>query len=161
GRVVIDDERNGQRSVFENISLSVTRPHAGEVVFSIGSEAQDRPWLFLAGVKAITEGRRAVSIEARKIALRDGLLALRIGDGQIDADVPVSATLRAEIEQDGTPHTAGGRIVVGPGQITETSDTVTRIPVDRAEATVEWDAARRRVSIPFQIVSAGNRFTLI
>src|SRR5207342_2857486 len=37
GRVVVDDQRNGQQSVFENISLSITRPQAGEVVFSIGS----------------------------------------------------------------------------------------------------------------------------
>ena len=161
GRVIVDDERNGQRSIFENISLSVTRSHAGEVVFSIGSEAQERPWLFLAGVKALNEGRRAVSIEARQISLRDVLLAVRIGDGQIDADVPVSATLRAEIEKDGTPYTAGGRIVVGAGHIAEAGDTVGRVPVERAEATVEWDASRRRVSIPFQVVSGGNRFTLV
>jgi hypothetical protein len=161
GRVTVDDQRNGQRSVFENISLSVTRPHAGEVVFSIGSEAQDRPWLFLAGVKAMEEGRRAVSIEARKIALRDVLLALRVGDNQIDADVPVSATLRAEIEQDGTPHTAGGRVVIGPGRISDTGDAGATVPVDHAEATLEWDSARRRVSLPFQIISGGNRFTLI
>ena len=81
-----------------NISLSVTRPQAGEVVFSIGSEHHDVRGCLLAGVKALTEGRRAVSIEARKIALRDVLLALRFGDGQIDADIPVSATLRAEID---------------------------------------------------------------
>ncbi len=99
GRVVVDDQRNGQQSVFENISLSVTRSDNGEVVFSIGLDAHDKPWLLLAGVKGLAEGRRAVSIEARKIALRDVLLALRVGDGQIDADVPVSATLRAEIEK--------------------------------------------------------------
>jgi hypothetical protein len=161
GRVVVDDQRNGQQSVFENISLSVTRSQAGEVVFSIGSEAHDRPWLLLAGVKALAEGRRAVSVEARKIALRDVLLALRIGDGQIDADVPVSATLRAEIERDGTPHTVGGRMVIGPGHITETGDAGAKVAVDKAELTLEWDPANRRVSIPFQVVSGGNRFTLI
>ncbi|MGZ5895151.1 MAG: hypothetical protein ACXWJ6_02730, partial [Xanthobacteraceae bacterium] len=161
GRVIVDDQRTGQRSIFENISLSLTRPQAGEVVFSIGSETQDKPWLLLAGVKALGEGRRAVSIEARKIALRDVLLALRVGDRQIDADVPVSATLRAEIEQDGTPHTAGGRVVVGPGHISDGTDEMGQVPVDRAEATIEWDATRRRVSIPFQVVSGGNRFTLI
>ena len=161
GRVVVDDQRNGQQSVFENISLSITRPQAGEVVFSIGSEAHDRPWLLLAGVKALAEGRRAVSIEARKIALRDVLLAMRVGDGQIDADVPVSATLRAEIERDGTPNTAGGRMVIGPGHITDTSEAGSKIAVDKAELTVEWDSAKRRVSIPFQIVSGGNRFTLV
>jgi hypothetical protein len=161
GRVTVDDQRTGQRSVFDNISLSLTRPQAGEVVFSIGSENQEKPWLLLAGVRALGEGRRAVSIEARKIALRDVLLALRVGDGQIDADVPVSATLRAEIEKDGTPHSAGGRVVVGPGTISDGSDEMGQVPVDRAEATIEWDSARRRVSIPFQIVSGGNRFTLI
>jgi len=161
GRVIVDDQRNGQQSVFENISLSVTRSDAGEVVFSIGSEAHDRPWLLLAGVKALPEGRRAVSIEARKIALRDVLLAARIGDGQIDADVPVSATLRAEIERDGTPRAVGGRMVVGPGHITDMADAGATVPVDKAELTLEWDPVQRRVAIPFQVVSGGNRFTLI
>ena len=160
GRVVIDDQRNGQRSVFENITLSLTRPHAGEVVFTIGSEQIERPWLLLAGVKSLGEGRRAISIEARKIALRDVLLALRVGDGQFDADIPFSAAVRAEIQQDGTPVTATGRMFIGPGIIGENGDEKNRIPIDRAEVTLEWNPAQRTLSLPFQIVSGTTRLTL-
>jgi len=159
GRVVVDDQRNGQRSVFEHISLSITRPRPGEVVFSIGSEHHERPWVLLAGVKPLGEGRRAVSIEARKIALRDVLLALRFGDGHFEADVPFSAAIRAEIAQDGHPTVAGGRMVVGPGVIGGSGDEDSRIPIERAEITFEWDGARRLLAVPFQVVAGGNRFT--
>jgi len=161
GRVVVDDQRNGQRAVFENMSIKLERPHAGEVVFSIGSQQTERPWLLLAGVKALGEGRRAVSIEARQIALRDVLLALRVGDGQFDADVPFSATLRAEIEKNGKPLAAGGRMVVGPGVIGENGDPASRIPIDRAEINIEYNGTRRLLSMPFQIVSGSTRITLV
>lgn len=159
GRLIVDDQRSGQRSVFEHISLSITRPRAGEVVFSIGSEHHDRPWVLLAGVKPLGEGRRAVSIEARKIALRDVLLAVRFGDGQLDADIPFSAAVRAEIEKDGRPMLAAGRMVVGPGVIGGSADGDTRVTIDRAEISFDWDGTRRLLGIPFQIVSGGNRFT--
>ena len=160
GRVVIDDQRNGQQSVFENISLSLTRPKAGEVVFSIGSEQAERPWLLLAGVTSLGEGRRQISIEARKIALRDVLLAMRIGDGQFDADIPFSAAIRAELQQDGTPVTANGRMLIGPGVIGENGDEANRINIDRAEVSLEWDGARHALRMPFQIVSGTTRITL-
>jgi hypothetical protein len=94
GRVIVDDQRNGQRSLFENINLSLTRPRAGEVVFAIGSDHHERPWQLLASVKAIGNGRRAVAVEARKIALRDLLLALRASDSTLDAEIPFSAAGR-------------------------------------------------------------------
>jgi len=159
GRLVVDDQRNGQRSVFEHISLSVTRPQAGEVIFSIGSEQQDRPWVLLAGVKPLGEGKRAVSIEARKIALRDVLLAVRFGDGQLEADIPFSAAIRAEIAQDGHPLVAAGRMVIGPGVVGGPGDGDTRVAIDRAEINFDWDGARRILGIPFQLISGGNRIT--
>ncbi|HLA19921.1 MAG TPA: DUF3971 domain-containing protein, partial [Pseudolabrys sp.] len=161
GRIVVDDQRNGQRSVFDNITLSLTRPRAGEVVFKIGSEQHERPWLLLASVKTTAGSRRAVSIEARKISLRDVLLALRLGDGQLAADVPFSATVRAEIGADGTPETVNGRMVVGPGMIGDIAQGNGRIAINRAEIGMEWDASRRLLAAPFQIISGANRFTLM
>ena len=160
GRVIVDDQRNGQQSIFENISLSLTRPHAGEVVFSIGSEQIERPWLLLAGVTSLGDGRRGISIEARKIALRDVLLALRVGDGQFAADIPFSAAIRAEIQQDGTPLAASGRMLIGPGMVGLGGDDGGHLNIDRAELSLEWDSVRRAVTIPFQIVSGGTRITL-
>lgn len=161
GNLVVEDLRNGQRSRFEKINLSLTRPGAGEVLLSLGSESTERPWTLLAGIKAIGHGRRAVVVEARKVALRDLMLAMRLGDGQIDLDLPMSASLRAEIAEDGTPHLASARMLLGPGTFADTNDPQGRISIDRAELSVEWDAARRAFAAPFQIVSSGNRITLV
>src|ERR1700732_5253739 len=36
-----------------------------------------------------------------------------------------------------------------------------KIPVDRAEFSLDWDAQRQSLAMPFQIVSGGNRVTLL
>ena len=115
GSLVVDDRRNGKQSNFQKINLSLTRPQAGEMIFSVGSDSAERPWTMLAGVKPIGQGRRAVSIEARRIMLRDILMCLRQGDDQLVAEVPVSASIHGEMGQDGMLDIANGRLLVGPG----------------------------------------------
>jgi len=158
---VVEDLRNGQQSKFEKINLSLTRLSAGEVVLRISSDNPDRPWVLLAGVKPLGEGRRAVSIEARKIMMRDLLLALRLGDGQVDSDLPLSVSLRAELARDGAPQMASGQVLIGAGTITDATDRDSHVAIDRAELTVDWDASRHTFAAPFQIVSGANRITLV
>jgi hypothetical protein len=161
GNLVVEDRRNGRRSDFQKINLSLTRPRAGEMVFSVGSDNPEHPWTLLARVKPIGEGRRALSFEAHKILLRDLLLCLRHGDDQVDADVPVTADLHGEMAADGTLDLAGGRVLVGPGTVGDAVDPLARVWIDRAEFNLDWDATRHSIVVPLQIVSGGNRFTLV
>jgi len=160
GNLVVDDRRNGHQSRFENIHLSVTRPRAGVLEFQLGSEDAARPWLLVASLKPGANGTRAIDLEARQISIKDLLLALRMDGGDIETDAPISATVRAEIDQDGTPQIAHGRVLVGAGAIVDLSDPAARIAIDRAEMTLDWDGAQRTLSMPFQIVSGGARMTL-
>jgi hypothetical protein len=160
GSLLVEDQRNGQTSKFERINLSLTRPRAGELLLTLGSENPARPWTLLAGVKPTMQGRRALSIEARRVSMRDLFLALRM-DGPVDADLPISASLRAEIASDGSPHQAVGRFLAGPGTITDLANPDSTVAIDRAEVTVEWDDQQRRFTAPFQIVSGGTRITLV
>jgi hypothetical protein len=161
GNLVVDDRRNGQQSRFENIHLSLTRPRAGELEFELGSEDTTRPWLLLASIKPGSDGARRIDLEARKVLLKDLLLALRVDGGQIETDAPVSAMLRTEIAQDGTPQFASGRILVGPGSFIDVGDPQAMITIDRAEIQLDWNAGRRVLAMPFQIVSGGTRLTLM
>jgi hypothetical protein len=161
GSLTVEDLRNGQQSKFDKINLSLTRQAAGEVVLRVDSDNPDRPWVLLAGVKPLGEGRRAVSIEARKIMMRDLLLAARLDDGQIDPDLPLSLSLRAELARDGAPQIASGQLLLGPGTITDTKDPGAQLAIDRAEVSIDWDASRHALAAPFQIVSGGNRITLV
>jgi len=161
GNLVVDDRRNGQQSRFENIRLSLTRPRAGALEFELGSEDATRPWLVLASIKPGSGGARTVDLEARKVLLKDLLLALRVDGGQIETDAPVSAMLRAEFAQDGTPQFASGRILVGPGSFIDVGDPQAMITIDRAEMQLDWNATRRMLAMPFQIVSGGTRLTLM
>jgi hypothetical protein len=159
GNLLVEDQRNGQQTKFERINLSLTRPQAGEVLLTLNSENPERPWTLLAGVKPTSQGRRAVSVEARRVLVRDLMLAMRV-EGPVDPDLPISASLRAEIAPDGTPHLAVGRILAGPGTITDTSNPSSSVTIDRAEITIDWDVQQRRFTAPFQIVSGGTRITL-
>src|SRR5215469_13929929 len=143
GNLVVDDRRNGQQSRFENIHLSLTRPRAGTLEFELGSEDATRPWLLLASIKPGSDGLRMVDLEARKVLLRDVLLALRVDGGQIETDVPVSAMLRADIAQNITPQVASGRILLGPGSFIDIGDPQARISIDRAEMQLDWNASKR------------------
>jgi hypothetical protein len=161
GNLVVDDRRNGQQSRFENIHLSLTRPRAGALEFALGSEDATRPWLVLASIRPGNDGARMVDLEARKVLLKDLLLALRVDGGQIETDGAVSAMLRAEIAQDGTPQFASGRIMVGPGSFIDAGDPQAMITIDRAEMQLDWNATRRVLAMPFQVVAGGTRLTLM
>ena len=161
GSLVVDDLRNGRQSRFENIHLSVTRPHPGELSLTLGSQEAGKPWVIVAAIKPSGQGARAIRIEARKVAVDDILTALRVGEGRIEAAVPVSASLHAEIAADGTPQFANGRILIGPGVIGEAGKEESRVAIDRFEAKLEWDAARRAIVSPFQFVSGNVRMTLM
>lgn len=160
GVVVVDDLRSGVRSKFERINLSLTRPRAGELALRMGSDNPERPWLLGAEIKPTLQGARAIGIEARKVSLRDLLLAMRV-ESQIAGDLPISGSLRAEIGADGTPQFATGRVLLGPGSIGEAGDPESIIPIERAELNLEWDAVRRLIAAPFQIVAGGTRLTLV
>ncbi len=161
GNLVVDDLRNGHQSKFENIHLSLTRPHAGELDFQLGSEDASRPWLIQAAVKPAGGGARAVSLDARSISLRDLLLALRVNGGQMEADGSITATLRGEFAADGTPQIATGHVLMVKGGITDPNSPESRIPIDRAEMTLDWNVAQHGLAMPFQLVSGGARFTLV
>jgi hypothetical protein len=160
GSLTVDDQRNGKRWMFDRINLSLTRPDQGGVIFRIASDNPERPWLLSAAMRPLADGIRAIGIEARKVATRDILLALRLNEGAIDIDLPLSATVRADIAADGTPQVVQGQLIAEPGTIIDRENPKVRVPIDRADIRFNWDARRRSLVVPFQIQSGGNQFTL-
>lgn len=160
GNLVVDDERNGHRSRFENIHLILTRPYAGALEFELGSDDPKHPWLLLASIKPGEDGARTVDLEARKVQLKDLLLASRIDGGQIDTTSTLSARLRVEFAPDGHPQLASGRIEVGPGSFIDADDPAARITIDRAEIHLDWNASEGLLTLPFEIRSGATRLTL-
>jgi hypothetical protein len=160
GNLVVDDRRNGQKSRFENFHLILTRPYAGALEFELGSEDPEHPWLLEASITPGSNGARTIDLEARKVMLRDLLLAARIDGGQIDTDAALSARLRAEFAPDGHPQLASGRIQIGPGSFVDTGDPRAKLTIDRAEAHLDWNASERLLTVPFEVHSGATRLTL-
>ncbi len=161
GNLTVDDARTGKRWTFEDISLAFERPAGGGVVVTVGSDNTARPWGLTASIKPAHAGYHSIALEARHVAANDLLLAARLGDGSLQVSTPVSASLRGEIGPDGVPQSLSGRVVADAGSIGDDNDSDGRVSIDRAEFNVTWDAASRSLSVPFQILSGGNRITLL
>src|SRR5262249_21183683 len=127
----------------------------------VGSDSAEKPWSLLAGIKPSGDGRRLVSIEARKLLLRDLLLCFRQGDEQVEAEIPLFASLHGQMAADGSLDVLTGRLMLGPGIVGDAIDPFARVTIDRAEFNVDWDAARGTLQMPMQVASGGNRFTLV
>jgi Protein of unknown function len=161
GNLTVDDQRNGKQWTFTNIDLSVMRPKGGGIAVALGSESAERPWQIRATMTPGQQGNRIIDIEAQKVSAKDLMLAMRVGEGLYEADVPLSARIRADIGPDGIPRMLNGRILAEKGVIVDLDDPVlARIPLDRAEITLDWDASRQVLVVPFQVLSGGNRMTL-
>jgi hypothetical protein len=161
GNLTVDDRRNGKQWTFDRINVSLTRPELGGVIFRLESDNPGRPWVLSAAMRPLAEGIRAVGIEARNVSARDILLALRLNDGAIEADLPLSASIRADISPDGTAQLVQGQLVASAGTIVDRADTNVRVAIDRAEFRFNWDARRRTLIVPFQIQSGANQFTML
>ncbi|HKS84363.1 MAG TPA: DUF3971 domain-containing protein [Pseudolabrys sp.] len=160
GNLVVDDRRNGKRWTFDGINASLTRPRRGGVVFKLESDNPKRPWVISAAMRPLADGVRAVGIEARKVSTRDILLALRMNTDDFDIDLPVSASIRADILADGTPRSVQGQLIAEPGTIVDRENDQVRVDVDRADFRFGWDGHRHMLVVPFQIQSGGNQFTM-
>lgn len=160
GNLVVDDRRNGKRWTFDGINASLTRPRRGGVIFRIESDNPDRPWVLSAAMRPLTDGVRAVGIEARKVSMRDILLALRINADDFDIDIPVSASIRADVLADGTPQIVQGQLFTEGGTVVDRNIDRVNFTIDRTDVRFNWDSRRRTLVMPFQVQSGGNQFTM-
>jgi hypothetical protein len=159
GNLTVDDERTGKQWNFRDITLSVERPRGGGVVLTVGSDNAARPWGLTASIKPTRNGAHSIALEGRRVAAGDLLLASRVGDGSMETNLPLSASLRGEIGADGVPQSLTGRIVADAGFFSSGDDG--RIDLDRAEIKLDWDAASRVLTTPLQLISGQNRMTLM
>lgn len=161
GSLTVDDQRNGKTWTFEHISFSLNRLPRGGVVLSLGSENEERPWKMTAAVVPLGNERRLLQVEARKVSTRDLLLAMRLDEGQFQADIPISGAVRAEIGADFRPVTVEGRLVAEAGMVGNPNNPDGSFRIDSAEVSLDWDQARRTLIAPFKIAAEKNRITMM
>jgi hypothetical protein len=160
GNLIVDDQRNGKHWTFSKINISLTRPKQGGVIFRLASDEPRRPWVLSAAMRPLSDGVRAIGIEARHVSSKDILLAMRLNEGDLDVDLPLSASVRAEISSDGTLRRLQGQVFADAGTITDHGADNVAVKIDRADVRFNWDVRQRLLLIPFQIQSGGNQFTL-
>ena len=159
GNLIVDDRRNGKRWKFDGINASLTRPRQGGVIFRLESDNPERPWVISAAMRPLADGMRAMGIEARKVSTRDIVLALRLNAGDFDVDLPLSASIRADISREGAPQRCRASSLLKPEPSSINHDKL-NVNIDHADFRFNWDARRRSLIVPFQVQSGGNQFTM-
>src|SRR6185503_8776997 len=139
GNLVVDDRRNGKQWKFDGINVSLTRPRQGGVIFRLESDNEERPWVISAAMRPLAGGVRAVGIEARKVSTRDIILALRLNPSNFDIDIPLSASVRAEVSRDGSPQAVQGQLVADAGTIVDQTNDKLNVNIDHADFRFNWD----------------------
>ena len=160
GSLLVDDRRTGKRLTFDRINASLTRPELGGVVFRLESVNPERPWIISAAMRPLGDGVRALGLEARKVSTRDLLLAARLDSGNFEVNLPISASIRAEVGADGKPNMVQGEAFSEAGSLVEHGKETIRYDIDRIDARFNWEARRGNLIVPFQINAGPNQFTL-
>jgi AsmA-like C-terminal region len=161
GSIAIDDRRSGKHLQFDNIDLSLMRPANGSVALALKSTGADGPWSLTATVTPKPDGGRLIEAVARDVSPKDLLLALRTDIGHIEADTPISATVRAEVGPDAAPLALEGQVIVGAGLIVDPSQPLSRLRIDEAQVGLRWDAERRLLRMPIEISAGENHLSLV
>ena len=160
GNLTVDDRRNGKHWSFSQINVSLMRPTQGGLSFILASDNKSRPWELSAAMRPLGDGVRALGIEARDVRINDVLLALRLNEGRVDAELPVTASVRAELSAAGVLQRLQGRVVAGRGSIVDHGEDKYSIDVERADIQFNWDPRTHVLAVPFQVQAAGNQFTM-
>jgi hypothetical protein len=160
GNLRVEDQRNGKSWTFSNINISLMRPEQGGVIFRLASDNPKRSWVLSAAMRPLGDGVRAVGIEARHVSVKDILLAMRMNEGDLDIDLPLSASVRAELSSDGTLSHLQGQVLADAGTIVDHGPHPLDLKIDRADIRFNWDSRQRVLVVPFQVQSGGNQFTL-
>ncbi len=160
GNLTVDDERNGKHWSFNQINVSLMRPAQGGLTFRLASDDKAHPWVLSAAVRPLSDGVRALGIEARDVSTSDILLALRLNEGPVEAELPVSASVRAELSSAGALQRLQGQIVAGHGRVIDNSEDVYSVDIERADIRFNWDPRAHTLVMPFQVQAGGNQFTM-
>jgi len=159
GSLQVDDQQNKTKFSFENISLSLRRPSAGGVVMSVGEEGAEA-WSLRLGVGAPQNGVRQVELTANKVPTRHLLAAARLKDFSYTTEgMLLSGEIKGEVGRDGLPTFLGGAMSIGKGSIIDRATPNYPMAIDLIEARFDWDAGRRVMVAPFQVISGSNRVT--
>src|SRR3984885_10561552 len=160
GILIVDDQQRGNKWNFKNITLSLRRPSGGGVALSVGEEGRDG-WSLHVAVGPPANGVRSVDIKADKVSTTNILLALRMKDLDYSANLPLSGELKGELGRDGLPTYFRGKITAGAGEIVDGDTPDFPTAIDSIEGNLEWDANKRILAAPFQIISGQTRITLL
>ena len=160
GKLTVEDLGTGRRWQFDQINVSLVRPTQGGLSFVLGSDNKSRPWELSAAMRPLGDGVRAFGIEARDVWANDILLAMQLNGAPIDAELPVSGSVRAELSRSGALQRLQGHITASRGPVSGRGQDKYNVRIERADIRFNWDPGAHVLVMPFQIKAGGNQFTM-
>ena len=152
GTLTVDDQRTGKRWSFHDITMSLERPRGGGITVTIGSENPEHPW-----GRPLRSSRRptAIAVLRSKLAKWRPMIFCW-PPGLMMAHCKLIFRFRRACAARSAATAYRRRWLVASSPMQARSATVKAAMVGSrsiAEFKINWDAASRLLSVPFQIVS--------
>ncbi|MDE1569498.1 DUF3971 domain-containing protein [Aquabacter sp. P-9] len=145
--VEVENESNGRRVTFDDISISLNRPDGGGAVLTFSTEGPSGTASLTAGVGPVTGNERSLTFEVKNVETEDLVHAFTQDWKRFYMDMPLNASVSARIARDGRVLAGEAHVELGAGQIGNGEDPQERFVLDYMKLGLKLDPARRIITI--------------
>lgn len=145
--VEVENESNGRRVTFQNISISLNRPDGGGAVLTFSTEGPSGTASLVAGVGPMKDNERALTFDLKNVETEDLVHAFTQDWKRFYMDMPLNASVSARIGRDGRVLAGEAQVALGEGQIGNGEDPEERFVLDYMKLGLKLDPARRIITI--------------
>lgn len=161
GSLVVQNEATGRQITFDNMSIRLGRTAEGGATFTFTSQQPHGLATLVATIAPARNGERQIDFELKDVSTQDLVQAFSQDLKRFYMDTPLGASLRARIATDGRVLAAEANVVLGAGEIGNGEEPEERFVIDRAEARLTLDPAKRIIVVePLMAVKNQNRIAL-
>lgn len=155
GRLVFDDQKTKQVTVFDGLELGFDKTAQG-VHVKISARGPNGRWQVEADARGRPGEKRTLDVEMRDITLDEIALVIGLRDPGFDFDMPLSSKLQVSLAEDGKLSLAEGRFGAGAGFFFLRDPDHEPVQVDEITGTFRWNAASRLFDLDATNFYAGD-----
>ena len=155
GKLVFADQRSGQRTVFNGLTLGFDR-RGDAVRADVSAQGPNGRWRVAARVVGAPGAPRSLDIQADDLSIDELKLATQTRGLPVDFDMPISARVAVSLDATGRATAASGRLALGAGFLTTVDPDQEPIRVDSAAASFSFDPLSRQVAFSGLELNSGE-----
>ncbi|GAC1333312.1 MAG: DUF3971 domain-containing protein [Beijerinckiaceae bacterium] len=160
GRLVIDDQKANQRTVFGGLELAFDKVD-GTTTLNVSADGPNGRWAASAQANGTPQTDRTLDLDIHDVTLDEIALAGGMRKIGFDTDMPMSLKLHLGLAADGTVGAAHGRFVFGSGFFRLDDPDHEPMFIDEITGGFLWNPSEHQFLVePVQFFSGETHFTI-